>query len=73
MDGDEWTVYHFNEWMDTLMDWMSFQNGNMDGLIDWIPFQNFDGWLDWLPFQSRTMRSCQAPRNQELSPPEPTL
>ena len=32
-----------------------------------------DGWLDWLPFQSRTMRSCQAPRNQELSPPEPTL
>ena len=43
MDGDEWTVYHFNEWMDTLMDWMSFQNGCMDGLIDWIPFQNFDG------------------------------
>ena len=45
MDGDEWTVYHFNEWMDTLMDWMSFQNGCMDGLIDWIIFQNFDGWL----------------------------
>ena len=84
MDGWMECIPFQNEWMDSLMNWISFQNGWMYGLINWMPFQKWMdgrigyhfkmcGWLDWLPFQSRTMRSCQAPRNQELSPPEPTL
>ena len=68
MDGWIDRLDAISKWMDG---WIGYNLKWMDG---WIGYHfKMDGWLDWLPFQSRTMRSCQAPRNQELSPPEPTL
>ena len=69
MDG--WMECISFQWMDGGLDiiskWMSVWIDRLDTILKWMV------GLDWIPFQSRTVRSCQAPRNQELSPPEPTL